>query len=301
MPVTTAFGRLPFAPVLGLLTPKSFSDLGKWTNYSEMNSENRMTAQIFWILRIGVAMEFIGHGALGLLHLAPTWTSYFAVVGISKDTALRLMPIVGAFDISMALAALFYPMRGLILYMAAWGLWTALLRPLAGESAWEAVERAGNVGAPLALFLLAKGGARSWSTFRLPEALDGATRRRLCRIFQWSTVLLLLGHGLLGLWVRKPLFGVQYAAIGLHGSWIEPVIGGFECALALAVLVQPAFGLLLFVLAWKLATEALSPMAGAPIWVFIEHGGSYAAPLALALLQQRHDQPAAALLQRTPA
>jgi len=33
-------------------------------------------------------------------------------------------------------------------------------------------------------------------------------------------------------------------------------------------------------------------MAGSSIWVFIEHGGSYAAPLALALLRQKRELPA---------
>jgi hypothetical protein len=40
-----------------------------------------------------------------------------------------------------------------------------------------------------------------------------------------------------------------------------------------------------FVFAWKLGTEALRPLAGEPIWEFIERGGSYGAPLALAWLQ----------------
>ena len=66
-------------------------------------------------------------------------------------------------------------------------------------------------------------------------------------------------------------------------------MGLFECGLALVVFVRPGFGLLVFTVVWKLATEALSPMAGAPIWVFIEHGGSYAAPLVLALLLKRRD------------
>jgi hypothetical protein len=35
-------------------------------------------------------------------------------------------------------------------------------------------------------------------------------------------------------------------------------------------------------------------MAGSPIWVFIEHGGSYAAPLALALMVRRREMPAMA-------
>jgi hypothetical protein len=252
--------------------------------------------RISWILRVGASMEFIGHGALGIKGVA-AWTSYFAVVGIHRETALSLMPLVGYVDVAMGIALLLYPVRGVILYMAAWGLWTALLRPLAGESSWEAVERAGNFGALYALYLMAaKGGVGSWLGFHLMGDLQGALRRQVGWVLRLTTALLLLGHGALGLIVRKPLFTMQYAHIGVHGSWAEPLVGGVECALALAVLLQPGWGLLLFVLAWKLATEALSPIAGSPIWVFIEHGGSYAAPLALALLvgkrSETHDLPA---------
>jgi hypothetical protein len=267
-----------------------------------VNPEDRTLNQIFWILRVGVAMEFIGHGMLGVLHLAPAWTSYFAVVGISRDTALGLMPIVGAFDIAMAFAIIFYPVRGVLLWMAAWGLWTALLRPLAGESVWEAVERTGNYGTPLALFLLAKGGgAGSWFKFRLSEALEGDRLDGYCWLLRLSTALLLAGHGALNLLVRKPVFATQYSMLGLHFPWTEPMVGGLECVLALAVLIRPAYGLLVLVFAWKLATEALSPMAGSPIWVFIEHGGSYAAPLVLALLVRRRHQPTPAALRLSTA
>jgi hypothetical protein len=88
--------------------------------------------------------------------------------------------------------------------------------------------------------------------------------------------------------------------LGLNGSSVEPLVGAFECALALAVLLRPGFGLLVFVLAWKFASEALSPMAGSPMWVFVEHGGSYAAPLALALLMRSRDDPVA-VPDRSPA
>ncbi len=50
---------------------------------------------------------------------------------------------------------------------------------------------------------------------------------------------------------------------------------------------RPGRGLLVFVFAWKLGTEALRPLAGEPIWEFIERGGSYGAPLALAWLLAR--------------
>jgi len=266
-----------------------------------MESRRGINFQVCWVLRIGVAMEFIGHGALGLCHPA-AWTSYFAVMGIPRQTALGLMPAIGSADIALGLAVWLYPARAALLYMAVWGLGTALMRPMAGESAWEAVERAGNFGAVSALFLMAKGeGVRSWWRFEGFEALEGALGGRVCWVLRLTTCALLLGHGALGLLVHKALLGVQYSAIGLQGAWVEPSIGGFECALALAVLFRPGFGLLLFVVAWKLATEALPPIAGSPIWVFIEHGGSYAAPLALALLSRERTAAVPQSLRASPA
>ena len=237
------------------------------------------------ILRIGTLACFVGHGALGLFGYAPAikaWPAYFAVVGIGRETALQLMPWVGAFDIAMGLSALFFPVRGVILYMTAWCGWTALLRPLAGESFWEFFERAGNYGVPLALLIVAAGGW--WSRASFTFAWAGARRRALDWTLRLATVLLLFGHGALNLIAQKPLFVSHYGAIGLPGSPTESLVGGFECLLALAILFRPGRRLLLGALVWKLFSEALAPMAGSPLWVFIEHGGSYAAPLALALL-----------------
>ena len=235
-----------------------------------MNPEDRTTAQILWILRVGVAMEFIGHGALGILHLAPSWVNYFAVVGIGKDSALQLMPMVGVADVTMGLAVLFYPVEGrnpvdgglgaLDCHSPAPGRRVRL----GGRGAGRELRRS------LALFLLAQGGvAGTWLNFRVSDALKGGRFGRFRWLLRSTTVLLLLGHGALQLWVRKPMFGIQYAMLGLHGPWVVPFIGGFECLLAVGVLVWPGFWLLLFVFAWKLATEALSPMAGSPIWVFV--------------------------------
>jgi len=257
-----------------------------------------------WILRIGLIACYIGHGALGLIRMA-SWTSYFGVVGIEPQHALALMPWVGAFDVAMAFAVWFYPTRAVVGYMAAWSLWTALLRPLAGESCWEMLERAGNYGVPCALFLLfADGGtAKAWFRNRFSDTLDAVLARRIAWVLRLTTVLLLFGHGALNLIVQKPMFSAQYAMICLPGATAEPLIGGFECLLAFAVLLKPTRALLFGVVGWKLATEALCPMAGASFWVFVEHGGSYAAPLALAFLLPQfrflHDsaagQPARAL------
>ena len=53
---------------------------------------------------------------------------------------------------------------------------------------------------------------------------------------------------------------------------------------ALVVALRPSPSLLFGVMAWKMATEALYPISGTPIWEFVERAGSYAAPLALALI-----------------
>jgi len=261
------------------------------TEVSAAGDEDYLRA-LPWILRIGLAACFIGHGALGLDGMA-AWTSYFGVVGIGHDTALALMPWVGALDVALAVTVLVVPLRTVVFYMVAWTVWTALLRPLAGESFWEAIERAGNYGIPLALwFLLDRRAADPAAADRPPGPLAWVLRL--------TTVLLLLGHGALGMLVRKPVFAMQYAAIGLPGALVEPWVGAFECLLAVAVLCKPDRWLLVAVLVWKLATEALAPIAGSPVWVFVEHGGSYAAPVALlVLLARRPPSPSSLSLPAT--
>ncbi|HEY4245635.1 MAG TPA: hypothetical protein VGM64_02200 [Lacunisphaera sp.] len=257
---------------------------------SQIKGES-LDAVLPWILRLGVAACFLGHGMLGVMQTT-AWTSYFNVLGVGRDTALHLMPVIGAFDVAMALLVLIRPVRGVVLYMVIWCVWTALLRPLAGESFWEAIERAGNYGAPFALFLLMRDdGVNPWLGSSFRDFLDERQTRMLAWVLRLSTVLLLLGHGALGLIVRKPVFSTQYSVLGLPGAGIEPYIGGFEWVLALAVLFKSDRRLLFGVVAWKLTTEALAPMAGSPIWVFIEHGGSYAAPLALAFLCAKSRSP----------
>ncbi|MEJ7591925.1 MAG: hypothetical protein WKF77_10275 [Planctomycetaceae bacterium] len=43
----------------------------------------------------------------------------------------------------------------------------------------------------------------------------------------------------------------------------------------------------LIALVWKVATELLYPLSGAPAWEFIERGGRYIAPLALCIVLSR--------------
>ena len=243
----------------------------------------------YWVLRIGAALCFIGHGAFGFITKA-AWVPYFAVVGIPEVWAYRLMPLVGAVDVTAGMAVLFAP-RGLpLVYMTTWALWTALLRPLSGEPFFETIERAGNYGVPLALILLT---AMPRSVRGLGTLLDGpaSNQRSLVmarEVLKWTTVLLLVGHGALGAITNKAMLSGHYAAIGLPFE-TTAMVGWFEIALAVAVALRPSAGLFVFVAAWKLATESLFIVAGAPPWEFIERAGSYAAPLAMYILMKSSD------------
>lgn len=108
-----------------------------------------------WILRIAVAGEFIGHG-LFALQGKEGWFKYFYAVGISGDETIKtLLLVVGIIDIILAIHVLVKPVRAALLWMALWGLWTALIRwPIGGDPLWDFVERWANWGAPLALLFL---------------------------------------------------------------------------------------------------------------------------------------------------
>jgi len=108
-----------------------------------------------WILRIAVAGEFIGHGVFALQG-KEGWFKYFYPVGISNpDTIVSLLLLIGILDLFLALLVLVHPIRIAILWMAVWGLWTALVRwPVGPDPVWDFVERFANFGAPLALFYL---------------------------------------------------------------------------------------------------------------------------------------------------
>ena len=109
---------------------------------------------IEWVLRIGVAGEFLGHGVFALQG-KPQWIGWFSNFGIT-DVALagQLLFAVGALDIIVALIVLTRPIRLVLLWAAFWGFWTALVRPLVGEPIWDFIERFANWAAPLALLLL---------------------------------------------------------------------------------------------------------------------------------------------------
>lgn len=219
------------------------------------------------LLRVAAALCFIGHGAFGILGKA-AWIPYFSVVGIPEHAAFRLMPIVGVMDLALGVLALIRPRTWIWAWMTIWAMWTAMLRPFAGESAWEALERAGNYGVPLALLLIAR--AWPWGS--------------VAAVLRWSTVLLLLGHGMLACSGKHLLVGHWHAILpSVDAPQITYASGAVELMLALLIAIEPTAAIGLIVCCWKVATESLFLATGAPCLEFVERAGSYAAPLSLAI------------------
>ena len=108
----------------------------------------------FWVLRIAVAGEFIGHGVFALQR-KEGWFKYFHPFGITNsETITALLLMVGVIDVALAILILIKPVRIALLWMAVWGLWTAMIRwPFGPDPIWDFVERWANWGAPLALLL----------------------------------------------------------------------------------------------------------------------------------------------------
>jgi hypothetical protein len=108
-----------------------------------------------WVLRISVAGGFFGHGMFAVQG-KQGWFKYFQSVGINdNETILTLLFLVGLMDIALAILILLKPVRIALLWMAIWGLWTAMIRwPVGPDPIWDFVERWTNWGAPLALWFL---------------------------------------------------------------------------------------------------------------------------------------------------
>ena len=104
-------------------------------------------------LRLGIFGTFLGHGVFAL-QVKQSWLPYFTAVGMTESIGATLLPFIGVMDVIVAIMALYYPIRIVLAWAAAWGFWTALLRPIAGEPIWDFVERSANFALPLALLAM---------------------------------------------------------------------------------------------------------------------------------------------------
>ncbi len=261
-----------------------------------MTTDNSSTASdpvLPWILRTGVAMCFLGHGAFGLI-TKKAWLPYFGVAGIPESTAWHLMPWIGGMDVAIAFLAFIWPCRALFVWASFWAVWTALLRPFAGQGWPEFFERAGNYGVPIAILVLL--GLQGGWFRRLPEVWTIAPdrRARALLVLRAALVTLLAGHACCALLLKKAGLAHHYEVFGVTDPTAAMLaVGWFELALAASLVAIRAPALVLFACAWKIGTEALFLTSGAqaPLFEMIERGGSYIVPLALAYLLTRPTGP----------
>jgi len=96
-----------------------------------------------------------------------------------------------------------------------------------------------------------------------------------------------LGHGVLALGILKgwiPLimaFGFSEAA----ASGMLPIIGGIDIIVAIFALLRPVRIVLIWAAFWAFTTAIARPIAGTPVWDFVERSANWGAPLALLYLQ----------------
>ncbi len=175
-----------------------------------------VTTTLHWIFRVAICMEFVGHGAFGIIG-KEAWVPYFSVFGFTDSQAWTLMPLVGAVDISLGMISLFRPTRAVLLHMTFWGLMTAMLRPATGEPIWELFERGGNYAVPLAFLFLVGGGGRSfkgWFASATPT-LNRITAQRMGSTLRIGTALLLVGHGGFGAFMHREAWTGYFAELGV--------------------------------------------------------------------------------------
>jgi hypothetical protein len=295
------------------MTFKQYFSLGLFAPHT--GDKKTLQTQLHWTFRITAALCFIGHGTWGLITKSG-WLPFFASQGIEPDLAWKLQPLVGAFDLFMAVIILRKPNRVVLLWMFFWALWTAILRPLAGNlekiqidgqwvvqlatdsmrvakmQTWEFWERAGNWGPPF--FLLVMGGAFAISVkdlfypYKEPE-LKESTINTVFFLCRCCLALLLIGHAGFGFAVEKQMLINHWQSIGVDAdiSFIK-TLGYAEFFLGLLIFCFPVRILLILVLAWKLFTEFLyvpadtvSGMGIINIFEWIERWGDYGIPLAM--------------------
>lgn len=108
---------------------------------------------IEWVLRIGVALMFSGHGWFAL-EGRENWIPYLTSFGFSSNSAEWMLPVIGVVDQFVALAVLLkFPIQ-ITYWCVFWTVITALARPISGESWLEFVERGANMASALGLHLI---------------------------------------------------------------------------------------------------------------------------------------------------
>jgi len=148
----------PVEHAVRFLVPLALAGLEFWPPRRALSRWR--AAGVMWLLRIGAALTFIGHGIAALEHnphfidLILTAGERLLSVQVSEDTARQALTIIGVVDVAVALNLLWAQLPAVAIWMTFWGLLTAASRLVyfgVDPGYVEFLIRAVNGGAPLAL------------------------------------------------------------------------------------------------------------------------------------------------------
>lgn len=97
-----------------------------------------------------------------------------------------------------------------------------------------------------------------------------------------------LGHGIFALQLKPRFLEMLEAFIGVTGdtaSSLMKTIGTMDLAVAALAILKPVRIILLYAAIWGFLTALARPIAGDPIWDFVERFANIGVPLALLVLR----------------
>jgi hypothetical protein len=127
---------------------------------------------------------------------------------------------------------------------------------------------------------------------------SGPTAERLAvteeRVLQWllrvACAAEFVGHGAFGI-ITKAAWVPYFSVVGISpelGWKLMPAIGSLDISLGLLTLLRPTQPVLLYMAFWGLLTATIRPLAGEPIWEFVERVPNWAVPLAYFAVRDGH-------------
>ncbi len=97
-----------------------------------------------------------------------------------------------------------------------------------------------------------------------------------------------IGHGIFALGLKKEWVGWLVQLFGVTpdlAGTIVFVIGLFDIAVGISILIKPMKWVLVWATFWGFATALIRPIVGMPVWDFVERWANWGAPLALYILE----------------
>ncbi len=129
------------------------------------------------VLRFVLGCTFLGHGLLALSSNA-AWFRFYEAFGLSVPCARATMPLVGFVDLVVVVLLGLWPALPVLLWCAAWTVFTAALRPIAGDDVGELLVRAMNFGPAVALIIVNRRGSttvlQTWLVTAMACVVAGA-------------------------------------------------------------------------------------------------------------------------------